>query len=115
MARPLRPQHRDRTLVRRRHRSWMLAMILATAGWSVWWLAVILHRWRPELAPAMSWIYLVTGALAAVGGFLAFFTIRARLIWVLLAGVPLFANASLFLLPFLFGDEVREFLEQGAG
>ncbi len=35
---------------------------------------------------------------------------RARLIWVLLAGVPMFANGTLLMLPVLLGDEVEELL-----
>ena len=53
---------------------------------------------------------MVTCTLAGVGFCLAFFTLRARLIWVLLAGVPMFANGTLLMLPVLLGDEVEALL-----
>lgn len=111
MARPLRSQWRIRTTVRRRHRTWMQAMIFATLGWGTWWFAVLLHKLVPGFAPPIWSIYTVAGGFATVGAFLAFFTIRARLIWILLAGVPLFANGSLLLVPLVLDDEVRAFLQ----
>ena len=99
MARPLRTQWRMRTVVRRRHRTWVAAMTCATVGWGVWWLTVVLNRFAPEWTPSLTVTHTVAGAFALVGFLLAVFTIRARLIWVLLAGVPMFANGSLLLLP----------------
>ena len=81
-------------------------MILASAGWGVWWCALLLHKFAPVLAPAVGPTTVVACAFAAVGLFLAVFTVRARLIWVLLAGVPIVANASLLLAPLLLGDEI---------
>lgn len=112
MARPLRPQWRDRTVVRRRHRTWMTSIILATLGWGLWWIALGLHRFWPRFFPGLMPIYLVTCALAAVGLFLAVFTVRARLIWVLLAGVPIMANGSLLLLPLVVDEAVLDALRQ---
>lgn len=110
MARPLRHQWKVRTLVRRRHRSWVHSMTLATLGWGVWWVSILLHKFVPGLSPGLGATYVVTCALAGVGFVLAFFTIRARTIWVLLAGVPIFANGTLLMLPVLLGDEVEELL-----
>ncbi len=85
-------------------------MTLATLGWGVWWVSVLLHKFVPGLSPGLGATYVVTCALAGVGFCLAFFTLRARLIWVLLAGVPLFANGTLLMLPVLLGDEVERLL-----
>ncbi|MCP3920302.1 MAG: hypothetical protein GY711_32655 [bacterium] len=110
MARPLRSQWRIRTSVRRRHRTWMRAMVFATLGWGTWWFAVLLHKLAPNFAPPVWAVYTIACSFAAIGAVLGFFTIRARLIWVLLAGVPLFANTSLLLVPVILDDEVRAFL-----
>ncbi len=110
MARPLRHQWKVRTLVRRRHRTWMHSMTLATLGWGVWWVSVLLHKFVPGLSPGLGATYVVACALAGVGFCLACFTVRARLIWVLLAGVPMFANGTLLMLPVLLGDEVEKLL-----
>ena len=85
-------------------------MVLATLGWATWWISVLLYKLVPSLAPPIWSIYLVACSFAAAGAFLGFFTIRARLIWILLAGVPLFANTSLLLIPIVLDDEVRTFL-----
>jgi hypothetical protein len=84
----------------------MTSMILATVGWGLWWMALGLHRFLPSFFPGLMPIYLVTCALAAVGLFLAIFTVRARLIWVLLAGVPAISNGTLLLLPLVVDDGV---------
>lgn len=85
-------------------------MTLATLGWGVWWVSVLLHKFVPGLSPGLGATYVITCTLAGVGFCLAFFTLRARLIWVLLAGVPMFANGTLLMLPVLLGDEVEELL-----
>lgn len=110
MARPLRHQWKVRTLVRRRHRTWMNAMTLATLGWGVWWVSILLHKLVPGLSPGLGATYVVTCTVAGAGLVLALFTVRARLIWVLLAGVPIFANGTLLMLPILLGDEIEELL-----
>ena len=112
MARPLRPQWKVRTVVRRRHRTWVGAMVFATLGWGTWWFSVMLHKLLPALAPPLWATYALACSFAAVGAFLGFFTIRARLIWVLLACVPLFANLSLLMVPLVLDEEVRAFLAE---
>ena len=74
-------------------------MILATAGWGTWWLSLLALRFAPEIFPGETLVYSVTCTLAAIGTFLAIFSIRARLIWVLLAAVPICSNVSLLLMP----------------
>lgn len=86
-------------------------MVLATAGWAVWWVTFVLARWAPGWAPGLpvpasslvvaAW---VAFAVAAVGFLMAVFTLRARRVWVLLAAVPMFANGSLMLLPWIADD-----------
>jgi hypothetical protein len=71
MARPLRLQWKVRTLVRRRHRTWVHSMTLATLGWGVWWFAILLHKFVPGLSPGLGATYVVTCALAGVGFVLA--------------------------------------------
>lgn len=112
MARPFRPQWRARTSVRRRHRTWMTSMILATVGWGLWWIVLGLHRFAPAWSPGLGPTYVVTVALASVGLFLGVFTVRARLIWVLLAGVPIVANGTLLLLPLVIDEPVLEALRE---
>lgn len=85
-------------------------MILATLGWGVWWTSVLLHKFMPGLSPGLDLTYVVTCGIAGVGFLLALFTIRARLIWVLLAGVPLFANGTLLLVPVMLEAEVAAML-----
>jgi len=88
-------------------------MILATLGWGLWWFVLGLHRFAPSWFPGLTPVYIVTGCLASVGLFLGIFTVRAGLIWVLLAAVPIFANASLLMLPLVVGDDVVEVLDEG--
>ena len=106
MARPLRPQWHPRTLVRRRHRSWMAAMILATLGWGGWWMTFFLMRLAPGIAPGPQFAVWWGAALGAVGMVIAFFTIRARRVWVLFALIALFANGTLLLAPWLDAEQV---------
>ena len=82
----------------------MTAMVFATMGWGAWWTFLILTRFAPEWAPSVQSTYIVGAVFAAVGLFFAIFTVRARLIWVLLAGVPIFANSSLLFLPPALGN-----------
>tara|TARA_R110002072_G_scaffold210591_4_gene368209 strand:- start:2883 stop:3197 length:315 start_codon:yes stop_codon:yes gene_type:complete len=89
-------------------------MVLATGGWGTWWLWVALTKWAPGLAPPLVVVYALTCGMATVGAALAFFTIRARKAWILLAAVPFLANLSLASIPLLFGDEVRAWQQEAA-
>ena len=79
-------------------------MVFATLGWGVWWITVFVHRFWPEWTPDLIWPAAIGGTFAAVGFALAFFSIRARRIWVLLALVPMFANGSLLLVPTMLDE-----------
>ena len=76
-------------------------MVFATAGWSVWWLAVLGMRLVPTWKPSFDVVSWVASGFAVVGLALAVFTVRGRRGWVVLAMVPIFANGSLLALPSL--------------
>jgi hypothetical protein len=102
MARPLRRIGEMRTVVvRRRHRTWMLSMCLASLGWGVWWIEVFLARVAPEHAPSLRTTALIGGAFALPGLLVAIWTLRAKAAWILITLVPLLANLSLIVLPIL--------------
>ena len=104
MPRPARKLASIRRVVRRRHRTWMLSMTFATLGWATWWLAVVLARLAPGLAPGFHPTWAVTMVFAGAGLCCGLFTLRAKLAWILITGVPLFANGSLLLLPLLIPE-----------
>ena len=76
-------------------------MVFATVGWGAWWVTLFLHRLAPELAPSILTTSIIACVFAAVGFFLAVFTLRAKRIWVLLVTVPMFANGSLLVMPWI--------------
>jgi hypothetical protein len=82
----------------------MMAMTMATAGWSAWWLAAALARWFPDAAPPPMAVQVFSSTFAAFGIALALFTMRASRAWILISCVPLAANASLLLLPLVWPD-----------
>ena len=91
--------------VRRRHKTWMRAMTLATIGWGVVWgaLAVAKLGWA---APA-EWIYGIAAVPAAVGVWYGLLTYRTHRVWIMMAAVALFANGTLLALPWLFDEQFR--------
>jgi hypothetical protein len=84
----------------------MLSMTMATLGWGTWWLAVVLWELAPAWAPSLEVTLGVACAFAVVGCGFWLFSLRAKLAWVLITVVPLFANASLLVLP-LFLEDLR--------
>jgi hypothetical protein len=107
VARPLRHLEKVRTVVRRRHRTWMVSMCFATLGWGSWWVTVFLMRYFPQIAPGIATTGWFAGTFAAFGFLVAVVTIRGRGTWLLFTLVPLLANASLFLVPWLV-ETLRE-------
>jgi hypothetical protein len=83
----------------------MVSMSLATIGWAAWWLALIAVKLAPSKGAA-----LVVGATAVsvpfafLGLLLAAVTLRARRTWILFVMVPLFANGSLLVMPWLASE-----------
>jgi hypothetical protein len=80
----------------------MLAMTLATLGWGTWWVALFLHHVGVEIVLDVPSVVSVVFALAGLG--VALLTLRARRSWIVFTLVPLFANASLLLVPWLAGE-----------
>lgn len=101
MARPLRKLYSVPAMARRRHRTWMLSMTLATLGAAVWGAALLWMRLEPDSAPSIRTTYLVSSAFTVPGSLLAFLTLRARTAWLLFALVPLTANGMMLVLPYL--------------
>ena len=104
MARPARTQWITRAYARRRHRSWHLAMMLATLGWGTWWCVLLVRHFSPEREIPLALPSAISTAAALCGLAIAVLTLRARRAWVLFALVPLFANGSLLLVPWLAGE-----------
>lgn len=88
-----------RRIVRRRHRTWMLSMTLASLGWAAWWSFAFLKHFAPEHAPSSHTVQWIGVGFAAPGFLVALWTIRARLAWIVVTLVPLLANASLLSMP----------------
>jgi len=102
MNRSLRPW---RASARRRHRTWMLAMGLASVGWGFWWLELALWRFVPQHAPSLTVVGTAAGIFAVAGTIAAVLTLRGRnRVWIAIACVPLFANLALLFVPFLLPE-----------
>ena len=85
--------------VRRRHRTWVQAMVIASFGWGVWWVLFLWWSLAPESAPSITvgrWL-----TLLSVWGF------RAKSSWLLLLAVPLVASVALALAPLVFEGVAR--------
>ncbi|MCB9904478.1 MAG: hypothetical protein H6831_08735 [Planctomycetes bacterium] len=101
MPRTSRSIARIRRVVRRRHRTWMLSMTLASLGWGCWWLAVALAKFAPDLAPGIVVTQVMADLFAIAGLLCGLFTLRAKLAWILITGVPICANLALIVFPFM--------------
>jgi hypothetical protein len=88
-------------IVRRRHRTWMLSMTLATLGAAVWAAAILWRHLAPGSFPGLRAALLASAAFTVPGAILALLTIRARFSWLLFACVPLFANSVMIVVPWL--------------
>lgn len=93
-----------RANARRRHRTWMLSMCLASLAWGCYWLDVVLMRFLPDLVPSFALVSTLASAFALAGTLVALFTLRGNPLWILLAGVPLLANLSLLIWPWLMAQ-----------
>lgn len=97
----------QRTYARGRHRRWMLAMTMATLGWGTWWVALLLHHFAPRLRLGLEWPGGVSLVFALLGLLQVLLAVRAKRSWMLLTLIPLFANASLLLVPWLVEELFR--------
>lgn len=86
-------------------------MLFASLGWGVWWLALGLKEWWPQALPRWEVLATLASLPALVGLVLGVLSVRARDVWVLLAGIPVLANGLLLSVPFLFADLMRELLD----
>ncbi|MCC7014602.1 MAG: hypothetical protein IT454_18725 [Planctomycetes bacterium] len=101
MPRPLRRLYPMSSMVRRRHRTWMLSMTLATGGAAVWGASLLWRKLDPAGAPSLLSTLMLSSAFTVPGTLLAFLSLRARTIWVLLAGIALTANGMMIVLPWI--------------
>jgi len=79
----------------------MLSMTLASLGWGTWWITVALAKLAPEIAPGIATTQVVSDVFAIAGLLCGLFTLRAKLAWILITGVPILANVALIVFPFL--------------
>ncbi len=73
----------------------MLSMTLATLGWGMIWVSLVLRRWAPNWAPSAEVSYGLAFSFAAAGLAVGLFTLRAKLAWILITLPAIFANVSL--------------------
>jgi hypothetical protein len=79
----------------------MLSMTLASLGWGCWWVAVALARFAPDLAPGIAVTHVLADIFAIAGLLCGLFTLRAKLAWILITGVPICANLALIIFPLM--------------
>lgn len=101
MPRTARAIWKPRTYARRRHRSWMLSMTLASFGWGTWWILLFVRRLAPGVEVGLTLPSVVSTVFALLGLGVAVLTIRAKKSWLIFTAVPLLANTSLLLMPWL--------------
>ncbi len=93
---------------RRRHRTWMLSMCLATIAWGCWWTDLVLARLVPDFLPNIALVAGVANVFAGLGFLAGLLCLRGRnRLWIALAFVPILANACLFATPFLLRQGER--------
>lgn len=76
-------------------------MSLATMAMLIWSLTLLLWRFAPGLGPPGRLSWAVASLFALPGLVLGLFTVRAKRSWLLVALVPILANAMLLLLPWV--------------
>ena len=79
-------------------------MTLASLGWGTWWIVLVLRKLAPGLAPGIVVPGAISTAFALLGLGVAVLTLRARRSWILFVTVPLFANLSLLVVPWLASE-----------
>ena len=79
-------------------------MKLASRGGGAWWMSVALARVAPDYAPGVVLTQAIADGFAIAGLLAGFFTLRAKLAWILITGVPIFANLALIVFPFLLPE-----------
>jgi len=82
----------------------MLSMTLSSLGWGTWWVVLFLRRFLPELEFGLRWPGIVSTVFAGAGLLVALFAVRATRSWMLFVAIPLLANGSLLLVPWLAAE-----------
>jgi hypothetical protein len=101
VARPLRNLYRIPVVARRRHRTWVMSMTLATAGLAVWGLTILWMFFHRRTAPSLETAFLVSSLFSLPGWVLGLLTIRAKRSWFFFALVPIAFNTMLLVMPWL--------------
>ena len=68
------------------------------------WVTLVLAKLMPEWEVDAEISYCFASVFALCGLGLGIFSLRARLAWILICGVPIFANGSLLCLKLLLPD-----------
>ena len=79
-------------------------MTLASLGWGTWWVVLIMRKLAPGLTLGIVVPGAISTAFALLGLGVAVLTLRARRSWILFVTVPLFANLSLLVVPWLASE-----------
>ena len=79
-------------------------MTLASLGWGTWWVMLFLWRIDPAWVPPRAVPGWISSVFALFGLMVALLTIRRGKSWLLFAAVPLVANGSLLLVPWLAAE-----------
>lgn len=93
----------------------MLSMSLGTLGWACWWLDLLLARTVPDLVPNFALVSTIASTFAVGGLICAVLSLRGQnRLWLGMALLPLFANASLLSMPWLMHGDGRVLSGAGA-
>ena len=79
----------------------MFSMSMASLGWAVWWTTLVIARFVPDSTPDLRITEWAAGTCAVIGFLAALWAFRAKLAWLLIMSIALFANLSLFLIPWI--------------
>ena len=105
MARPARSLWVSRWSSRRRHRTWILSITLASLGWGCWWIALFIAKFT-SIQPDLAWVEVAAGIFGVPGLLAALWTVRAQKAWLLLTCIPIFANLGLLALPWVLPEHL---------
>jgi hypothetical protein len=101
VARPLRKLSNFPVVARRRHRTWVMSMTLATVAFGVWGVTVVWMRADRSSAPSLELAYLLSSLFSLPGWILGMLTLRAKRSWIFFALVPIAFNTMLLVLPWI--------------
>lgn len=76
-------------------------MSMATLGWGIWWITLVIAHFVPSAQPDVRFTGWGAGICGAIGFLAAIWAFRAKLAWLLIMSIALFANGSLLLMPWI--------------